>query len=125
MSDVRNAIRRVNEARSFPDNTCAASRHVAMIGEALALSRSYSLIATDPESVGLDLLAVVEALYKARTERDAMREALVPFADVSLEGDEEFVDETLLQIKYGRTTDYSLKLGDLRRAAAEAETGAR
>ena len=36
---ARNQIRRINRARRFPYNTCGASRHMQMIGEALAKRR--------------------------------------------------------------------------------------
>lgn len=63
----------------------------------------------------------------AVAERDAAVEraeraegALVPFADVSGEGDEDFADDTPVVVKFGRTTHYALTLGDFRRAAAIA-----
>lgn len=64
----RNLMRRVDRARNFPKNTCPASRHVQMIGEALIKGQKYHMIDEEPEHVGGSLLAVVEALYKARTE---------------------------------------------------------
>ena len=68
-----NLIRRVNRARNFPTNTCPASRHVQMIGEALLRGRNYLMIDEEPEHVGGSLLSVVESLYKARTEIDRLR----------------------------------------------------
>ena len=64
---LANVRRRVQRARRFPENTCPASRHVQMIGEALAAGRRYHMIEEEPEVVGLSLLSVVESLYKART----------------------------------------------------------
>ena len=75
MPDPHDAVRRVDLARSFPETTCPASRHVAMIGETLALGKPCGMLRSDPKSVGLDLLAVVAALWEVRAERNAMREA--------------------------------------------------
>lgn len=71
-----NVIRRVNRARNFPINTCPASRHVQMIGEALIRGQKYHMIDEEPEHVGGSLLSVVESLFKARTEIDTLREKL-------------------------------------------------
>jgi len=76
MDDPANMIRRVNRARNFPTNTCSSSRHVQMIGEALIRGKPYLMIEEEPEHVGGSLLAVVEALYKARTEIDRLRAKL-------------------------------------------------
>jgi hypothetical protein len=72
----RNLLRRVNRARNFPVNTCPASRHVQMIGEALIKGQKYSMIDDEPEHVGGSLLSVVESLFKARTEIARLRQAL-------------------------------------------------
>lgn len=45
-----------------------------------------------------------------------MHDALAPFADIDGEGDEDFPDDTPVTVKFGRTTDYTLTLGDFRRA---------
>ena len=71
-----NVIRRVNRARQFPTNTCPASRHVHMIGEALIRGKKHYMIDEEPEHVGGSLLATVEALFKARTEIDRLRAKL-------------------------------------------------
>lgn len=66
---IVNLRKRVNRARKFPDNTCAASRHVHMI--AIELLRGETWWFTEPtvrEHVAGSLLAVLEALWKARTE---------------------------------------------------------
>lgn len=69
-------MRRLREARHFPTNTCPASRHAQMIGEALICGKRYPMIEEEPEHVGASLLWTVLALYEARTalkavERDA------------------------------------------------------
>ncbi len=60
-------IARVDRARRFGTNTCPASRHVQMIGEALIRSRQYPMIEDEPEHVGGSLLSVVESLFRARS----------------------------------------------------------
>lgn len=45
-----------------------------------------------------------------------MHDALAPFADIDGEGDEDFPDDTPVTVKFGRTTDFTLTLGDFRRA---------
>jgi len=54
--------------------------------------------------------------WKAKYE--AAIEALSPFSDLSGEGDEDFPDKTPVVIRFGRTTAYGVRLGDLRRAAS-------
>lgn len=63
-------------------------------------------------------------LFDAIDVRDAFNAellaALKPFSDIDGEGDEDFHDETPVQLKFGRTTAYRpVTLGDLR-AAREA-----
>ncbi len=59
--------RRVNRARNFPINTCPASRHLHIIAEALASGRAYPMLAEEPEHCAQTMLAVLEALWQART----------------------------------------------------------
>lgn len=68
-----NLLRRVRRARDFPFNTCPASRHVQMIGEALIRGKKYHMIDEEPEHVGGSLLSTVESLFKARTELAQLR----------------------------------------------------
>jgi hypothetical protein len=66
---IVNLRRRVNRARQFPDNTCAASRHVHMMANALLRGETWWFTEpTEREHVAGSLLAVLEALWKARTE---------------------------------------------------------
>jgi len=58
-------------------------------------------------------------LEGAGREDDAeLMAALQPFGEVSGEGDEDFPDNTPVTVVFGRSTNYSLKLGHFRRAAA-------
>lgn len=65
---VRNAIRRADRARNFPANTCPYSRHLQMIGEALASGKPYHMLTEEPLHCALTMLVVVEQVYKLRTE---------------------------------------------------------
>lgn len=54
-----------------------------------------------------------------------LREALEPFGDIDGEGDEDYPDDTKVEIKFGRSTVYTVVLGDFRRGrAALNPTGA-
>lgn len=50
--------------------TCAASRHVAIMAEALAKGRPYPMLQEEPEHCAGSLAATVGALWRARAERD-------------------------------------------------------
>lgn len=65
---TRNLRRRVDRARNFPVNTCPASRHLHIIAECLAKGRPYSMLEEEPEHCAGTMLAVLEALWKARTK---------------------------------------------------------
>lgn len=61
------ALRAMQDARDFPDNTCPASRHVQMIAEALAARGDYPLLRDDPDHCAGSLASVVASLYAARS----------------------------------------------------------
>lgn len=65
----------LDRARAFPVNTCSASRHTEMIGEALLRGQPYPMITEEPEHVGESLLATVAALYAARTRVKELEDA--------------------------------------------------
>lgn len=60
----------------------------------------------------------IKELKATRAECERLREALQPFANISGEGDEDYADDAQVTITFGRTTNYTVKLGDLRRAAS-------
>lgn len=64
---LRNLRRRVARARRFPTNTCPASRHLHELADDLLAKRIVREI-EEPEAVAGSILAVLEALWKARTE---------------------------------------------------------
>jgi len=65
---LKNLRRRVNRARNFPENTCSASRHLHMIAEQMAAGKPYPMLQEEPEHCAETMLAVLESLWKARTE---------------------------------------------------------
>lgn len=65
---LRNARRRVNRARNFPENTCAASRHLHLMAHQLAAGKPYPMLTEEPQHCAMTMLAVLESLWKARTE---------------------------------------------------------
>jgi hypothetical protein len=71
-----NVRRRANRARRFPLNTCAASRHVQQLAEALLSRRGCPMLQDDPEHCAVSMLAAVEALWKLRTEAAELKATL-------------------------------------------------
>lgn len=72
---AKKEMRRADKFRRFPHNTCPASRHAQIIGEALARDESYAMLTEEPEHCATTILSVVGSLYEARTllaEVDAM-----------------------------------------------------
>ena len=61
-------VKRMNDARDFPANTCGASRHAAMIAEALCSGDDYPMLAEEPDHCGESIAATVAALWECRTK---------------------------------------------------------
>ena len=76
MSDVKRhariAVRDMKAARNFPDGTCPASRHVAMMAETLAKGKHYAMLTDEPEHCALSLASTVTSLWLLRAERDKL-----------------------------------------------------
>jgi hypothetical protein len=71
-------VRQMNDARDFPANTCGASRHAAMIAEALCSGDDYPMLAEEPDHCGESIAATVAALWECRTklaQQDSLWEA--------------------------------------------------
>lgn len=68
---LKNLRRRVSRARNFPENTCSASRHLHLIAERLA--KGEKMMIDEPEHAAETMLAVLESLWKARTEIDRLK----------------------------------------------------
>ena len=71
----RNVLARMNRARNFPSVTCPASRHAAMIAEAL-MTGGRDLLDSEPEHCGISIAVTVELLWKARREIDRLKKQL-------------------------------------------------
>jgi hypothetical protein len=65
---IKKLIKAVDNARDFPHNTCGYSRHVQIIGAALANGGQYQMIKEEPEHCASSMLFTVMSLYKSRTE---------------------------------------------------------
>lgn len=67
---AKRELLRMRKARAVKDVgvTCPASRHAAMIGEALAKKRKYHMIDEEPEHVAATLLSTVASLWTARAD---------------------------------------------------------
>lgn len=71
------ALRRMNDAREFPNNTTPAARHVQMIAEALAKGQKYAMIDEEPQHVAESLIAVVTGFYEMTTALDEKKRTMV------------------------------------------------
>ncbi len=72
-----------------------------------------------------DRPALLARIASLEADNARLREALGPFADIDGEGDEDFTDDTPCVLQFGRTTCFTLDLGDLRRASAALQEQAR
>ena len=63
-----NMRKRVERVRPHPDDLFPPARHVEAMADALGGVGRYELFERDPMHCALSLLAVLEALYKARKE---------------------------------------------------------
>ena len=68
-----NLKRRVWRARTFPTNTCAASRHVHIIADQLSRGTVPHILLDEPQHCAESMLSVLESLWKARTELRKLR----------------------------------------------------
>lgn len=75
-NELKNLRRRVNRARNFPTNTCPASRHLHIMADALSSGRGYPMLQEEPEHCAGSIYAVLESLWKARSELVRLRAAI-------------------------------------------------
>jgi hypothetical protein len=69
-----NMRRRVNRARKFGENTCAASRHLQSLADDVASGRLWwAEDAADRENAAGSMYAVLESLWKLRTKLARMK----------------------------------------------------
>lgn len=60
--------RAMYKSRLFGKNTCPASRHVAIMADYLSREQPYPMLDEEPMHCAGSLMAVVTALWEARTE---------------------------------------------------------
>lgn len=70
--------RRVSRARDFPHNTCGASRHLHIMADSLLATKKdgslrYAMLQEEPEHCAESILAVLAALWEARTLLDKLQ----------------------------------------------------
>ena len=75
------ALKAMRQARDFPANTCAGSRHAALMAEQLIRRRPYPMLAEEPQHCGESIAHTVAALWQARTEIERLRDLLRLVAD--------------------------------------------
>lgn len=61
-------VEAMDKARNFPDGTCPASRHVAIMADCLAFNAEYSMLDSEPRHCAISLASVVKSLWEARAE---------------------------------------------------------
>ena len=66
MTERITALRALEKARIGPSVTCPASRHAAMIADALLTGAAYPMLTEEPTHCGETIAAVVTALWEAR-----------------------------------------------------------
>lgn len=92
MSD--DLLKRMNNARDFPANTCGASRHAAMIAEALCKLEDYPMLAEEPKHCGGSIAATVAMLWECRAKLTKAVEALDEAIYLLDPDDEDIAKET-------------------------------
>lgn len=63
----------MNRARNFPENTCSSSRHLHLIANQLATGKPCQMLQEEPQHCALTMLAVLESLWKTRTELASLK----------------------------------------------------
>lgn len=69
----KNILRRIDRLLAKESTvTCPASRHLRMIGEALAKGRPYPMLSDEPGHCAETMLICVEMIWKLRRRGDAI-----------------------------------------------------
>jgi hypothetical protein len=75
---ARDAVKKMNKARRFPEGTDPCSRHVAIMAETLAKGLPYPMLDDEREHCAISLAATVEMLWEARSALASLPAAAVP-----------------------------------------------
>lgn len=67
------ALKAMRKARDFPGNTCAASRHAALIAEHLIKQGQMHMLTDEPGHCGESIAHTVAALWRARARLERLR----------------------------------------------------
>lgn len=67
------ARKSANRVRSFPKNTCPASRHVRLMAERLWDEGAYHMFDDEPEHCAGSMYYTLASLWEARTALEALR----------------------------------------------------
>lgn len=70
------ALKAMRQARDFPANTCAGSRHAALMAEHLIRCGPLPMLNDQPRHCGESIAHTVAALWVARTEIERLRDLL-------------------------------------------------
>ena len=65
---LRKLRRRASRARSFPVNTCPASRHLHIMADCLTKKGGYPMLTEEPEHCAISIMSVLASLWEARTK---------------------------------------------------------
>ena len=95
MSD--DLVKLMNDARDFPANTCGASRHAAMIAEALCSGEDYPMLAEEPDHCGGSIAATVAALWECRTKLERAEDFLRRLERFAVQNSDRFLIEKTQQ----------------------------
>lgn len=123
---VEGLTRERDEARRYSTGTWASQREADYYAvENARLRAEDEKMREDCETYKASMKSYFEQTVRlglakgaAESREKRLREAMEPFSDISGEGDEDFPDDTKVVVTFGRSTVYTLKLGDFRRARA-------
>jgi hypothetical protein len=71
------ALKAMRQARDFPANTCAGSRHAALMAEHLIRRGPLPMLTDETRNCGESIAHTVAALWVARTEIERLRDMLL------------------------------------------------
>ena len=71
-ASAKQALDRMQRHRNFPHGTCPASRHTAIVAEALLKKQPYPMLEEEPDHVGHSIASTVSSLWQARAKLDQL-----------------------------------------------------
>jgi len=112
-------VKRMNDARDFPANTCGSSRHAAMIAEALCKREEYPMLTEEPEHCGGSIAATVAALWECRAD---LRKMALDYLAADGQAAEAYQAQLAAEAKLAKMLEIVRRhdTGDMRREDMEA-----